>query len=419
MNALDLAYSLAVVLAAPVWARKTRGGWRQRFGHIDPLPTATRPRIMLHAVSVGETNALRSLVPLLTPHADVLVTASTDTGLARATELYTAAAHVRRYPLDFSASVARFLDTAKPDLVALVELELWPNLVRACRERNIPICVINGRLSERSFKGYRRIRRFIAPSFGSLNFAAVQNTEYAQRFEFMGVPPNRCLVTGSMKFDVGSTPAAQATASPPQAALDLAIAMGIDLSRPLIVAGSTAPGEHELLHAATPPGVQLLCAPRRPEWFDQAAAALPGCTRRSAPRAAEKAQARPSDRFLLDSIGELRNAYALADVVVIGRSFGDLFGSDPIEPIALGKPTLIGPAVSDFRHIVEALDAAKGVLRTTSEQLASDLAQVLSDKQFAATLATRGQACIAANRGASERHANLLLNQVSSQAARH
>lgn len=403
MNGLDLTYAVAATLTAPIWMRKQRGGWQERFGHIEALPAKKRPRILLHAVSVGETNALRSLVPLLTPQAEVVVTASTDTGLARAIELFAGVAHVRRYPLDFSWSVERFLDAAQPDVVALVELELWPNFVRACRARGVPVCVINGRLSERSFKGYRRLGRFIRPSFASLELAAVQNTDYAARFEAMGVAPNRCFITGSMKFDTG------ASSSPEIGALAerLASELGIDRTRPLVVAGSTAPGEHELLHAAVPPGVQLLCAPRRPEWFDQAAGVLPGCVRRSA---GPQANNNRSDRFLLDSIGELRSAYALADAAVVGRSFGDLFGSDPIEPIALGKPTLIGPSVADFKHIVEALAEAGGILRTTPESLAADLGRVLSDRELAAALARRGQICVEANRGASERHAELLLS---------
>lgn len=403
MNALDFTYAVAAILTAPIWLRKQRGGWSERFGHAGALPPKTGPRVLVHAVSVGETNALRTLVPLLARDVEVVVTASTDTGLARAIELFAGAAHVRRYPLDFSRSVERFLDTVQVDAVALVELELWPNLVRACRARGVPVCVINGRLSERSFKGYRRLGRFIRPSFASLEFAAVQNAEYSGRFEAMGVAPNRCFITGSMKFDAGTSAGSEIAA----AAERLAVEMGIDRTRPLVVAGSTAPGEHELLHQAVPAGVQLLCAPRRPEWFDQAATALPGCVRRST---GPHARTNPCDRFLLDSIGELRSAYALADAAVVGRSFGDLFGSDPIEPILLGKPTLIGPAVADFRHIVEALAEAGGIVRTTAVTLASDLARVLGDDEHAEKLVERGLLCVRANQGASERHAELLMS---------
>lgn len=401
INALDPIYFLVATATAPWWMRKARGGWPERFGKIAslPAPEPDRPRLMLHAVSVGEVNALRHLVPLLTPHCDLLITSTTDTGLKRATELFASTCHVRRYPLDASASVRRFLDTARPDAVALVELELWPNFVRACTRRNVPVCVINGRLSERSFKGYRKLHRFLRPLFASLEFVAAQDDDYAARFEAMGVPTGRTLVSGSMKWD-----AARIEDHPPGSDA-LAAEMGIDRARPLIVAGSTGPGEEALLHASCPPGVQLLCAPRRPERFDEAARALPGCVRRSA------RSPRPgADRFLLDTIGELRAAYALADVVVVGRSFGDLHGSDPIEPVSLGKAAIIGPAVSDFARIVETLERGSGLRRATRESLATLLRELIADPDTRRSLADRGRACIREQQGASDKHAQLLLS---------
>src|SRR5262249_14810801 len=143
-----------------------------------------------------------------------------------------------------------------------------------------------------------------------------------------------------------------------EGAEQLGVEMGIDRGKPLVVAGSTAPDEHELLVNAVPEGVQLLCAPRRPEWFDHAAAVLAGCARRSKGERGSSA-----GRFLLDTIGELRMAYALADIVVVGRSFGNLHGSDMIEPVALGKPTIIGPAVADFQDAVDALLTGDGILQ--------------------------------------------------------
>src|SRR5262249_24344879 len=144
----------------------------------------------------------RGLVPLLAGRADVVVSAGTDTGVNRARQLFgKGAAAVVRYPLDFSWAVERFLDAVKPDLVALVELEVWPNFVAACARRGIPVVVINGRLSARPFRGYRRIKRWIGKSFAKLTRAAVQDETYAHRFRDMGAPPDRILVTDSMKWD--------------------------------------------------------------------------------------------------------------------------------------------------------------------------------------------------------------------------
>jgi 3-deoxy-D-manno-octulosonic-acid transferase len=405
VNALDLVYFAGALLLAPVWARKARGGWMERLGHTPtlPPPAPPKPRFLIHAVSVGEVSALRGLVPLLAESADVVVSAGTDTGLARASALFHTHAAVVRYPLDFSSSVERFLDAIRPDAVGLVELEVWPNFVASCARRDIPVAVINGRLSARSFRGYSRIRRFIGPTFSRLSLVAAQNADYAQRFAAMGVPPERLVVTDTMKWDAADLSSADGRDVP--GAAELALAMGIDRTRPLIVAGSTAEDEEALLHAACPPGAQLLCAPRKPEHFDQAARALPGCTRRSA-----HAPATPgATRFLLDTIGELRAAYALADVVVMGRSFGSLFGSDPIEPVALGRPTLIGPRFGDFEAVVSTLRAEGGLRVVDRANLAPTLAALLAEPTSRADLAARGRDCVQRHRGATRRHADLLL----------
>ena len=199
--------------------------------------------------------------------------------------------------------------------------------------------------------------------------------------------------------------------------------LGIDPNRPLIVAGSTAPidggsertdafsCEEALLHAACPPGVQLLCAPRKPENFEAAFAALGGpgrCVRRSA-RAAAPAG---TDRFLLDTIGELRQAYALADVAVIGRTFGALGGSDPIEPISLGKPTLVGPRFTNFEFVVREFDRAGALVITQPADVGALLQCLLGDPARRAALAARGAACIRQHQGATRRHAELILQSL-------
>jgi len=410
VNVRDPFYLLLAAVTAPVWLRKSRGDWGGRLGRAEPLPATngSRRRVMLHAVSVGEVNALRSLVPLLTPEGEVVVSVTTDTGIERARALYGDTCRVVRYPLDFSRSVGRFLDAVKPDAVALVELELWPNFIGACGRRDVPVCVINGRLSERSFRGYRRVRGLMGGSFRSLAFAAVQDADYAARFEAMGVRANDCLITGSMKWDAGDA------GDHADEAQRLTDEMGIDRSRPLIVAGSTGPGEEALLHAACPPGVQLLCAPRKPERYDEAAAALPGCVRRSERRAGEPG----CERFLLDTMGELRGAYALADVVVIGRSFGDLHGSDPMEAAALGKPIVIGPAYGDFASVVRALEEDGAIVATSRGQLAGELASLLGDAGRRGRMGDAARACVERHRGASTRNAELVLGLVGRRGAR-
>lgn len=408
MNHYDAAYFLFAAAAAPWWARKWRSGWRERLGHIEPLEgKGGKPRVVIHAVSVGEVSALRPLIPLLVDSVEPVIAVTTDTGIERARALFGGVCPVVRYPLDFSRCVRRFLDATRPDAIALVELEVWPNLIREARRRGVPVAVINGRLSEKSFGGYRKLRPLLRPVFGSLALAAVQDETYRARFVAMGVDPTRCVVTGSMKWDAVNVE--RAGGGPGEKALALATEMGIDRSRPLIVAGSTAEGEEALIHAACPTGVQLLCAPRRPERFDEAAGALPGCVRRSRPGTGDPA----SGRFLLDTIGELGAAYELADVVVIGRTFKPLRGSDPTEPIALGKPVVMGPSVENFASIVEVLSAAGAIERTDAAGLAAVLARLVEDAGLRAVLVERGLACVRAQRGASARHAAALTELAS------
>jgi 3-deoxy-D-manno-octulosonic-acid transferase len=421
MNALDVIYTLGVAALSPVWARKARSGWRERMGKFDalPAPTPGRKRLVLHAVSLGEVSALRQLVPILDAHVEVVIATTTDTGFKRAGELFGKDHHVVRYPLDFSSSVRRFLDAVRPDGVALVELEVWPNFISACARSGIPVGVINGRLSERSFRGYRKIRPVMKSSFASLAFAGVQDEAYAERFAHMGVLRERVIITDTMKWDTASI------ADDAPGSAELAQSLGIDRSRPIIVAGSTAQGEEELLHRACPAGVQLLCAPRKPERFDEAAAALPGCVRRSVTKTGKPpagggrgvdgsglARRGSGDRFLLDTLGELRAAYALADVAVVGRSFVPLGGSDPIEPVGLGKATIIGPEHANFTTTVAALSKAGGLRVVNPGGVRVALESLLRDKPAREAMASKGRACIVAHQGATRRSAELILRML-------
>ena len=298
----------------------------------------------------------------------------------------------------------------RPDAVLLCELEVWPNFSEACVERGIPLAVVNGRLSARSFRGYFRGRVLLSPMFRRLAAVGAQDHAYAQRFVQMGVPPSRVTVTGTMKWDTAEI------ADHVPGAEDLARELGIDRGRPLIVAGSTAPEEHALLHAATPAGVQLLCAPRKPEWFDRAAQDLPGCVRRSQRDAQKGGLGR--DRFLLDSIGELRRAYALADVVVIGRSFGSLHGSDMMEPAALGRCIVTGPRTEDFAATADALRAGGGIVEATRESLARVLADLVADPARRAACGCAARDVVRAHQGATARTAELAQRVIAQSQAR-
>lgn len=407
---VDLIYLILAVLTAPVWLiRMSRTGkiktdWKARFGKTASLPPRIRPRILFHAVSVGEVNAIRLLVEGLAvseSSPELVIAATTDTGYARAKELWGSRHLVVRYPFDFSFAVGRFLRAIQPNVAVLVELELWPNFTAMCVRRGIPIAVVNGRLTERSYKRYQMVAGLVRPMFRRMSAAAVQNQAYADRFIALGTDARSVQVTGTMKWDTAQVADHVAGAD------ELAIELGIDRTRPLIVAGSTAPEEHAMLHAAVPMGVQLLCAPRKPEWFDDAERQFPGCVRRT--RVHGTIGVKSAERYLLDTIGELRKAYALADLVIVGRSFGSLHGSDMMEPVALGKPTIVGPAVTDFQDTVDALLAGDGLMQTSEEQLPSVIQSLLNNRERCRQLAHNGRAVIRANQGATQRHIEIIL----------
>ena len=408
---VDAIYLVVAALLSPIWlwrmarAGKLRTDWTARFGFGEVIPPSSRPTLLIHAVSVGEVNAIRLLVDRLAVHEAsprIVIATTTDTGFARARELFAAQHVVARYPFDLNFAVRRFLSRIKPSAVALVELEVWPHFMSECERRKMPVCVVNGRLSQRSFRRYQWIAPVITPSFRRLAFAAVQNRDYADRFEALGAPRDRIYITDTMKWDTAEI------ADDVAGAAQLQEEMGIDGARPLVVAGSTAPDEHALLRNAVPAGVQLLCAPRKPEWFDDAAAVLKGCARRSRGERGSE-----TGRFLLDTIGELRKAYALADLVVIGRSFGNLHGSDMMESVALGKATIIGPAVSDFQETADALLAGGGLIQSDAARLPEVIRQLLDDPVCRRDLAQRGRDVIRAHQGATDRQVNYIISLLS------
>lgn len=441
-------FALALGLVVHAARKRLRTGSRgtrvrDRNGRIAaPEGRAPGPRILVHGVSVGETNALEPFVEALAadPLApDVVVSASTATGFERARRIHAGRREVVRYPLDFTWMVSRFLDGVRPEVVVLGELELWPSFLEACERRGIPVCVVNGRLSERSYRGYRRWRPLAWRMFRRLAWVSAQTDLYRDRFVALGVPADRVVVGGSLKWD------AALRRPDPDEADGLAAALGIDRDRPLIVAGSTGPGEEEALVRGLPDGCQLLLAPRRPERWDEVAALVPGMVRRSGgpdggdgTGGGRGADGRdrgggsggmtdhdqgmaeyglsireggrsilghgimqvPPSVFLLDTIGELPAAYLLADAVFVGRSLVPMGGSNPLESVALGKPTVIGPHHENFAGVVDELVAEGGLV--VSEDPMAVIAGWLDDPVAALAVVAGGRAALERNRGGAE-----------------
>ncbi len=359
---LDTMYAAALTAASPIWLYKMirHGRYRedvaQRFGAV-PTRYGLQPTIWVHGVSLGEVNAARTLVAQLhsqLPDYRVVISTSTDTGMAAAKRLFAADHMVFRWPLDFTLAVRRAIGRIRPAIVVLMEGEVWPNFLAACQDKQIPVVVVNARMSpDKGYPGYKKLGPLAARLlFNRLTAIGAQSKEYADRFVALGTEPGRIHVTGMMKFDTVDV----AETLPGQAAL--AAAMGIAPDDDLLVAGGTGDGEEELLLEIFPalqanhPRLKLAIVPRKPERFDEvarqiAAAGLPVIRRRQTPDATPGPRD-PKAVILGDTMGELRKFYALARCVFVGRSLAPMGGSDMIESAGMGKPTAFGPHTFNF-----------------------------------------------------------------------
>jgi 3-deoxy-D-manno-octulosonic-acid transferase len=428
INHYDIAYGLGVGLSSPVWLahpkarKKVLGALSQRMGRV-PSRDLSKPAVMIHAVSVGEINATRALVDQLRekrPGLDFIVSVTTPTGFARAKTLYgdTPDVTLVRYPLDFTPAVDRLLLTLRPSLVALLELEVWPNFIRRCSQRKIPVLLINGRVTPSSFRGYRLAQPLIGSMFALLRHAAVQDQIYADRFAKLGVPQDRISITGTMKFDT----AIVADHLPGQD--ELAKAMGLDSGQPTWVCGSTGPGEEaivlpvyrELLKRF--PNLRLVIVPRHPPRFDEVAELIIS-NQFAVVRRSKNDAANPKAVVLGDTMGELPKFYSLASVVFVGRSLVDLghrqHGSDMMEPAALAKPTIVGPFTANFAEVMNCFVAA-GAMKVVqnARELANEVENLLANPAQAKELGRRARDVVKSQQGATQRHARLILDTLDS-----
>jgi 3-deoxy-D-manno-octulosonic-acid transferase len=412
---LDIAYGAGAVLASPFLAYKAltsakwRTGYRERFGGVAPRG-GDAPCVWIHAVSVGEMNLIRPLVAALAearPDGEVVLSTATNTGRALAEKLYPS----RRafyYPLDFSCAVARTLRRIRPDLIVLVELEVWPNFLAAAARRAVPVAIVNGRLSERAFGRYRLIRPLVGRWLRNVARFCVQTPAYAERLKALGAPADRVVVTGNLKFD-----AAPAAPDRLKAELQtLAAGFGLGLGEPVLVGGCTWPGEDEALLdiylrlKVEFPALRLLLAPRQADRFGPVEqlirrAGLP-CIRRSALKEGQSGE--PGAVVLLDTMGELAGVYALATLVFVGGSLIPHGGQNTIEPSALARPVLFGPHTANFRDVNEELlahDAARRV--ADAAELEAALRDLLARPEAAAELGRRARQVVDQHRGATRR----------------
>ncbi len=423
----NLALLPALALFSPFWVPWVLLSARRRNNFADRLgskvgriaPRTGRERVWIHAVSVGETLSAAPLARLLRsrrPDVELFVSTVTLTGQETAAKTLGKVADALFYfPFDLPWTCAKFLDRVRPDVVVVLETELWPNFIAACARRGIPLVVLNARISERSFRGYRRFGFLFSRVLRSVSAFSAQTDDDARRLVALGAAPSSVAVAGNMKFDVAPP---REEASPFRAWLLEEKARGTSW----FVAGSTHEGEDgqvlRALRAARDvnPAVRLLLAPRHPERFE-AVAEL--CVREGleVARRTRLDLARPAPPaavVLLDSVGELLAAYAAADVAFVGGSLVPKGGHNILEPALYGVPTIVGPHMENFREIATVFTSGRAVRQVGGgAELAGELSRWASDPGPYAETGRNASELLAAFRGATGRNAAIVERALS------
>jgi 3-deoxy-D-manno-octulosonic-acid transferase len=414
---IDFVYLLAVIGVSPVLVyrvirhKRYRSGWAQRFGRIA-RKYPEKKCIWLHAVSVGEVNATKTIVEELEKRFgdfEIVISSTTDTGFARANTLFAAKHTIVYFPFDFSWIMRRAFRNICPAICLLMELEVWPNLVQIAQRSGIPVMIINGRITEKSFAGYRRIRPVAKKIFQNINLILAQTDEYAERFREIGAAPERVIVTGSLKYDTAQI------ADRIEGADMLAAKLNIGDER-LWIAGGTGNDEEKILldvyrnlrQQDEFSDLRLVIVPRKPERFDEVAELIANAgfdfVRYSSVKSTDTS---PSDKvpvILGDTMGDLRKFYSLATVIFVGRSLVPMGGSDMMEAAALGKCTVFGPHASNFRQTVDALLHGRGAIMVKDQQdLVETMRLCLTKPGFATEIAANGREVIRKNQGATQK----------------
>jgi 3-deoxy-D-manno-octulosonic-acid transferase len=392
--------SLGFLLMLPLFLlrrEKYASGFAQRLGKYPEFEDDGRKVLWLHCVSVGETNAARPLVDALRtqlPQHRLVISTTTKTGQELARQLFAGKADaVFYFPFDFKFSVRRALAMYKPSLVLLMETEIWPHFIREAKLTGAKVAIVNGRLSQRSFGRYSRVRSFVARVLEDVDLALMQTEADAKRIIDLGMDPDRVALTGNLKFE--QPPLEDDTTLTEEFRQRFAVSS----DKPLIVAASTHDPEERLvldaLDGELGHSCRLLIAPRHPQRFDAVEKLLRGSPysyvrRSSTPSTGD----READIILLDSIGELRAAYPLAEIVFVGGSLIPHGGQSVLEPAAEGKAIVTGPYTANFDAVVREFHENDAIRQTQatdsddeiSERLYEEFTLLLENKDRRAEL---------------------------------
>jgi len=445
---LNLLYIIVSLLYSPVIIyraikhKRYRDGWSQRFGNISRV-NPEKKCIWIHAVSVGEVNAAKTVVKELRnkfADFDILISTTTDTGQARAKKLFgderrqtfPGGYQIIYFPFDFSWVMSRAFRNINPAICLLMELEVWPNFVDMANRLNVPVVIVNGRISDKSISRYRKIKSLVKGVFEKISLALAQTQEYAERFIEIGVPENNVVVTGSLKYDTAEITDRVEGSDILANQLQLSTQNSKHRTK-LWVAGATGPGEEQIIldvfkeltqnaehRTQNENDLKLVIVPRKPERFEEVAQLITNngfeCLRYSTIKTQDtrpkthdstnKQRGTSDERRVIlgDTMGDLRKFYSLATIIFVGRSLVPMGGSDMMEAAALGKCTIFGPYAFNFKQTVDALLEKDGaILVKDKNELLQTRKKCLDEPQYAKKIAQNGQKVIKNNQGATQK----------------
>jgi 3-deoxy-D-manno-octulosonic-acid transferase len=401
--------ALGLLLSSPYWLLqrwrhgKYRAGLGERLGRVPARLEKSAP-IWVHAVSVGEVLAMTGLLGQLRrqfPQHRVVVSTTTDTGQKLARARF-GEANVFYFPLDFAFAIKPYLRHFQPKLIVIAETEFWPNFLRLAHRGGAKIAVVNARISDRSWPGYRRWRPILRRLLRPIDIFLAQTELDRERLLAIGAPPERVQVTGNLKFDV-------ALPAPPPIVGELRSALDQTQASPVIACGSTLEGEEELLLQAFQAvrakysRALMILAPRHPERFEQVAQLLQNSGVDFLRRSRWKREPLAGSVLLLDSIGELASIYALADWSFVGGSLVPRGGHNIVEPAQHGVPIAVGPHTENFRDVVRSFEIRGAVRVVQAAELSAAFLQMASSPEERRRLGAAALETARSQMGATQR----------------
>jgi 3-deoxy-D-manno-octulosonic-acid transferase len=429
----NILFTVFFVLASPYyfWRMRRRGNWRkgfyQRFGIYDTKlkqALTNRDRIWMHAVSVGEVNVCTQIIhgiePRL-PNLKIVVSTTTTTGMDELQRKLPT--HISRiyYPIDRRSYVVRALSTIRPLAVVLVEAEIWPNFLWRAKALGIPVFLVNARLSERSYRGYKRFGRLFGPLFASLAGVGAQSEADAARLRALGCRPESIRVVGSLKYDAAKLDERRLVDVP-----GIFGQLGLPPGARILLGGSTHSGEETILAEqflrlrARFPDLFLVLVPRHFERCREVGRELEArgvkFTYRNGLTAQTQFQPGEIDCLLVNTTGELRYFYEYATVVFVGKSLTAAGGQNPIEPGALGKAMVFGPNMQNFAEVVRSLLAQGGAIQARdAAALETVLGDLLADPARRQAMGRNALKVVRENLGAIDRTVDMLIGHLENE----